>query len=60
MLLGGIIDEILVQEGDDVRADEPLVRLSGAASVEAQLAEIEAARIEAQLALDALQDAAPR
>ncbi|MBN2555237.1 MAG: efflux RND transporter periplasmic adaptor subunit [Anaerolineales bacterium] len=56
---GGQIDEILVQEGDHVRADEPLMRLSGAASVEAQLAEFEAARLEAQLALETLQNAAP-
>lgn len=56
--VSGEVEEILAGEGEAVLEGAALAQLNGSASIEAQLTNVEALIMEAQLALDALLDAA--
>jgi HlyD family secretion protein len=56
---GGVVSEILVAEGDEVEAGQPLIRLSTADQLAAAVASAEVQEIIARHELEALQENAP-
>jgi HlyD family secretion protein len=54
MPAAGIVEEVLVKDGDQVSAGQPLVRLSGKEEILARIATAEYALADAQKALDTL------
>ena len=55
MPAAGIVNEVLVKDGDQVSAGQPLVRLSGKEEIQARIASAEFALADAQKGLDILE-----
>jgi multidrug resistance efflux pump len=55
---GGVVAEVLVQEGDTVQPDQPLVRLKGSERLEAAVSAAELELLSAEQALSDLRDSA--